>query len=267
MINVMSDILQEIIAYKREFVAISKAKLPYSEVVAQAKQMQAKPNFVRALSAKIADEKPALIAEIKKASPSKGLIRADFDAVKIATDYAQGGAACLSILTDEKYFLGRNQYVQEVRANCALPILRKDFMIDEYQIAEAKAIGADCVLLIMAALSDAQAVELENAAFEHRLDVLVEVHDHLELERALKYLQTPLFGINNRNLKTMQVDLQTTINLSKYIPKGKIVVCESGIKTSNDVRNMQRHGINCFLVGESLMLQDDIMSATTILLG
>jgi indole-3-glycerol phosphate synthase len=157
--------------------------------------------------------------------------------------------------------------VQEVRANCALPILRKDFMIDEYQIAEAKAIGADCVLLIMAALSDAQAVELENAAFEHRLDVLVEVHDHLELERALKYLQTPLFGINNRNLKTMQVDLQTTINLSKYIPKGKIVVCESGIKTSNDVRNMQRHGINCFLVGESLMLQDDIISATTILLG
>jgi indole-3-glycerol phosphate synthase len=262
----MSDVLAEIIAYKREFVAISKAKLPYSEVMAQAKQVQAKPSFIQALQAKMADSKPALIAEIKKASPSKGLIREDFDAVKIAADYAKGGAACLSILTDEKYFLGRNQYLIDVARCVNLPILRKDFMIDEYQIAEAKAIGASCVLLIMAALSDEQAVELENAAFEHGLDVLVEVHELPELERVLKYLRANLVGINNRNLKTMQVDLQTTINLSKHIPEGKIIVCESGIKTNDDVKNMQNHGINCFLVGESLMLQDDMMVATQNLL-
>jgi indole-3-glycerol phosphate synthase len=263
----MNDVLQEIIAYKRNFISDCKQVVPLAALRERIDSQQAIKSFSASLQEKIASDSPALIAELKKASPSKGLIRADFDVLKLSDAYLAGGAACLSVLTDEKYFSGSADYLCEVAKYSPLPTLRKDFIIDEYQIYEARSFGADCILLIMAALSDDLAISLEECAFSLGLDVLVEVHDEIELERALRHLRTPLIGVNNRNLKTLQVDLQTSLKLRPLIPDDKIIICESGIKTNEQVKMMQASGINGFLVGESLMLHDDVAAATKDLLG
>lgn len=222
--------------------------------------------FIESISRKINSGENALIAEIKKASPSKGLIRANFDPVAIANSYKNGAATCLSILTDEPYFQGKNEYVTQVAKSCDLPILRKDFMLDPYQVAEARAMGADCILIIIAALKLDQAIELEEKAISLGLDVLIEVHNEEELEQGLK-LKSKLLGINNRNLKTLEIDLATTERLSKLVPDNRILVCESGIYSNNDIKRMNDININTFLVGESLMKQDDITLATKKLLN
>ncbi len=221
---------------------------------------------MKAIQAKISNRDNALIAEIKKASPSKGIIRQDFDPQKIAMAYEAGGATCLSILTDEPYFAGKLENLLLVQQVTKLPLLRKDFMLDIYQIYEARAYGADCILLIMAALSDAKAKLLENTAFMLGMDVLIEVHDEFELKRALA-LKSCMIGINNRNLATLQVDIATTTRLSQEIPSGYTIVCESGIANNNDIIKINKSNVYSFLVGESLMLQDNITSATKRLLG
>ena len=248
----MSDILDKIVATKREEIAAALAVRPLAQVEAEAASQPAARDFVGAIRRKIGCGQPAVIAEIKKASPSKGVIRPDFHPAEIARSYADHGAACLSVLTDRQYFQGCPEYLQAARAACELPVLRKDFMVDAYQVAEARAMGADCILLIAAALSLPEMQALEAQAHSYGMAVLVEVHNGEELDAALQ-LQTPLLGINNRNLRTFDVTLETTLGLLARIPTGRIVVTESGILKPEDVALMRANQVNAFLVGEAFM--------------
>ncbi len=252
----MSDILNKILATKLQEVTASKVVAPLEVVKAAALAMSKPRDFIGAIQSKIAAGHAAVIAEIKKASPSKGVIRADFQPAEIAKSYEQGGAACLSVLTDVAYFQGHADYLKQARAACLLPVLRKDFMIDAYQIYEARAMGADCILLIAAAIDLAKMRELESIAHELGMAVLVEVHNGEELDLALQ-LTTPLLGINNRNLRTFEVTLDTTLGLLNRIPAGKIVVTESGIFTNADVALMRENNLHTFLVGEAFMRQPE----------
>ena len=252
----MSDILNKILATKVIEVAAAKAKKPLEQLREEAYAQPDPRDFVGNIVKKLDANKAAVIAEIKKASPSKGIIRADFKPAKIAKSYEAGGAACLSVLTDVEYFQGSAEYLKQARAACKLPVLRKDFMIDPYQIVEARAMGADCILLIVAALEQKQMQTLEEVAHDLGMAVLVEVHDGDELELALQ-LETPLIGINNRNLRTFDVTLQTTLDLLEKCPDDRLVVTESGIFTAEDVALMRGNNVHTFLVGEAFMRQDD----------
>jgi indole-3-glycerol phosphate synthase len=252
----MSGILARILEVKKAEVGAAVAAKSRDEMAALAKEAEPVRDFIGGLRAKLTAGSPAVIAEIKKASPSKGLLRERFDPAAIAKSYSQGGAACLSVLTDAQFFQGKLADLAAARAACALPILRKDFMIDPYQLYEARAAGADCILLIAAALGRVQMSELEKTAKELGLGVLVEVHDSAELEHALA-LETPLIGINNRNLRTFETRLDTTLELLRQIPADRIVVTESGILSPSDVKRMREHGVSCFLVGEAFMRSED----------
>ncbi|MHB8950135.1 MAG: indole-3-glycerol phosphate synthase TrpC [Rhodoferax sp.] len=252
----MSDILEKIVAVKRLEVAQALRRKPLAAMRADAESRVLTRDFVAALRAKISAGQPAVIAEIKKASPSKGVLRADFIPADIAQAYAEHGAACLSVLTDMQFFQGGIDYLKQARASCQLPVLRKDFMVDAYQVYESRACGADAVLLIAAILDDAQMKDFEAIARSLDMAVLVEVHDALELARALK-LKTPLIGINNRNLKTFEVSLDTTLTLMRELPADRLLVCESGIQTRDDVLRLGAAGVNAFLVGEAFMRAPD----------
>jgi indole-3-glycerol phosphate synthase len=262
----VSDVLARICADKRRHVDAKRQRRPLAEVERAATRVAAPRGFKAALERTGAAGRLALIAEIKKASPSKGLIRADFDPATLAEAYAAGGASCLSVLTDAPYFQGDDAYLEQARAAVALPCLRKDFMLDPYQIVESRALGADCVLLIMAALDDATAGGLCRLAHDHGMDVLVEVHDGDELDRALA-LDADLVGINNRNLKTLVVDIATTERLAPRVPANRLLVAESGLYAHADLRRMAAAGARAFLVGESLMREADVTAATRRLLG
>ncbi len=261
----MTSVLDKIKAYKLGEIEAAKAALPLVEVEARAGVAGPVRGFADALLA-ASRQGYGLIAEIKKASPSKGLIRADFDPVALAEAYEAGGATCLSVLTDTPSFQGAPEYLTAARNAVKLPVLRKDFMYDPYQVVEARAWGADCILIIMATVTDAQAVELEAVATEWKMDVLVEVHDEAELERA-DVLKSRLLGINNRNLKTFETDLGTTRHLAKLAPEGKVLVSESGLNTPEDLADLARYGARVFLIGESLMRQSDVTAATRRLLA
>lgn len=262
----MTDILNKIVAVKHDEVAAAKNRKPLEVVRADAESRVLTRDFVGALRAKIAAGQPAVIAEVKKASPSKGVIRANFIPADIAQSYAEFGAACLSVLTDQQFFQGSVDFLKQARASCQLPVLRKDFMVDAYQIYESRAMGADAVLLIAACLDDAQLKEFEQIARSLDMAVLVEVHDAAELQRALK-LKTPLIGVNNRNLKTFEVSLDTTLTLMKDIPADRLLVCESGIHTRDDVLRLGAAGVNAFLVGEAFMRVPEPGEALAALFG
>ena len=252
----MADILRQILATKREEVNAGLARVPLAEMRARAQAAAPARDFVAALRGKIASGNAAVIAEVKKASPSRGVLREDFRPAAIAASYERGGAACLSVLTDAQYFQGSAAYLQQARAACALPVLRKDFIIDPYQVYEARAMGADCILLIVAALDLPTMQALEDVALELGMAVLVESHDAAELAFALQ-LKTPLIGINNRNLKTFDVSLQTTLDLLPRIPQDRLVITESGILQPADIALMRGHGVHAFLVGEAFMRAAD----------
>ena len=252
----MSDILQKIVAVKREEVAAGLKKKSLAAMREDAESRVMTRDFEGAMRSAIRAGRAAVIAEIKKASPSKGVLRSDFIVADIAQSYAEHGAACLSVLTDQQFFQGCNDYLKQARASCQLPVLRKDFMVDPYQVFEARAIGADCILLIAACLSDAQMSELEAVARHLGMAVLVEVHDAAELDRALK-LKTPLLGINNRNLRTFEVSLHTTLGMMSQVPDDKLLITESGILKHDDVQTMRDAGVHAFLVGEAFMRAPD----------
>lgn len=261
----MSNALERICADKRDHVATAKAHRPLGELRAEAESASPPRGFAAGLRAAVEAGRFGLISEIKRASPSKGLIRPDFDPATLARAYERGGATCLSVLTDIPYFQGADDHLSAARAAVDLPALRKDFMIDPYQIVESRVLGADCILLIMAALNDGLAAEMEELAHTLGMDVLVEVHDEAELDRALA-LRSALIGINNRNLKTLTTDLETTRRLAPRVPDNRLVVCESGLYTRADLDSMAQIGARCFLIGESLMRQDDVEQAVRTLL-
>jgi indole-3-glycerol phosphate synthase len=253
----MSDILDTIVAVKREEIAAAKARRSEASLREEAEARRDARGFVAALRAKIKAGRAAVIAEVKKASPSKGVLREHFAPSEIAASYERGGAACLSVLTDERFFQGSAAYLQQARDACTLPVLRKDFMVDPYQVAEARAMGADCILLIAACLAEAQMADLEAHSQALGMDVLVEVHDGAELDRALRWTKTPLVGINNRNLRSFEVSLDTTLGLLPRVPADRLLVTESGILARADVARMRAAGVNAFLVGEAFMRASD----------
>jgi indole-3-glycerol phosphate synthase len=262
----MSDILKQIVEVKHQEIAAARKRVSLEAMRDDALNRVLTRDFVGALRRKIAAGRSAVIAEIKKASPSKGLLREDFIPADIAQSYAEAGAACLSVLTDRQFFQGQNDFLKQARASCDLPVLRKDFMVDPYQIYESRVVGADCILLIAACLDDAQMAELEAIAHSLDMAVLVEVHDRAELERALK-LKTPLLGVNNRDLRTFEVKLETTLSLMELVPPDKLLVTESGILARADVQCMRDAGVHAFLVGEAFMRAEDPGEALQALFG